>query len=93
MVYRSTHYTVHPAPYTLHTTHYTLHTTHYTLHTTHYALNPSGDLQACKPQLWRWSFNLKTGETEEECLDDTRCLEFGMFNQQYAGKDYRYSYR
>lgn len=44
-----------------------------------------------KPRLHRWRFNLKTGETREQRLDD-RTLEFGMFNQRYAGKPYRYAY-
>ena len=44
-----------------------------------------------KPRLHRWRFNLKTGETKEERLDD-RDLEFGMFNHRYAGKPYRYAY-
>ena len=44
-----------------------------------------------KPRLHRWRFNLKTGETVEERLDD-RDLEFGMFNHRYAGKPYRYAY-
>ncbi|MCY1646799.1 carotenoid oxygenase family protein [Caulobacter sp. SL161] len=43
------------------------------------------------PKLHRWRFNLKTGETTEKHLDD-RVLEFGMFNQKYAGKPYRYAY-
>jgi carotenoid cleavage dioxygenase len=44
-----------------------------------------------KPSLHRWRFNLKTGETKEERLDD-RVLEFGMFNQKFAGCKYRYAY-
>ena len=44
-----------------------------------------------KPKLHRWRFNLKTGETREERLDD-RILEFGMFNQKYAGRKDRYAY-
>ena len=43
------------------------------------------------PKLHRWRFNLKTGATTEHHLDD-RVLEFGMFNQHYAGKSYRYAY-
>ncbi len=43
------------------------------------------------PKLHRWRFNLKTGKTREERLDD-RILEFGMINQQYAGRKYRYAY-
>jgi carotenoid cleavage dioxygenase len=34
---------------------------------------------------------MKTGETREQHLDE-RILEFGMFNQRYAGKPYRYAY-
>lgn len=47
-----------------------------------------------KPKLYRWRFNLLTGETREECLDqeERKNLEFGMFNQQYAGRKYRYAY-
>ena len=43
------------------------------------------------PRLHRYRFNLKTGETTERHLDE-RTLEFGMFNQRYAGKPYRYAY-
>lgn len=49
------------------------------------------DQHLLKPKLHRWRFNMKTGETREERLDD-RILEFGMFNQQYAGTKYRYVY-
>ena len=49
------------------------------------------DQHAMKPHLHRWRFNLKTGATREEKLDD-RVLEFGMFNMQYAGRPYRYAY-
>ena len=49
------------------------------------------DTQAMKPHLHRWRFNLVTGATREEKLDD-RVLEFGMFNQQFAGRAYRYAY-
>ena len=44
-----------------------------------------------KPKLHRWRFNLKTGETVEQRLDD-RILEFGMINQKFAGRKYRYAY-
>ncbi len=44
-----------------------------------------------QPKLHRWRFNLKTGKTTEERLDD-RVLEFGMFNQKYAGIKNRYYY-
>ena len=49
------------------------------------------DEYSFKPKLHRWRFNLKTGETTEGHLDE-RVLEFGMFNQRYAGKPYRYAY-
>ncbi len=41
--------------------------------------------------LHRWRFNLKTGRTTEQRLDD-RVLEFGMFNQRCATRPYRYAY-
>ena len=43
------------------------------------------------PKLHRWRFNLKTGKTTEHHMDE-RILEFGMFNNRYAGKPYRYAY-
>lgn len=49
------------------------------------------DEASFKPKLHRWRFNLKTGETKESHLDD-RLLEFGSFNQQYAGQKTRYLY-
>ncbi|UTW53988.1 carotenoid oxygenase family protein [Kordiimonas sp. SCSIO 12610] len=49
------------------------------------------DLHSLEARLHRWRFNLKTGETIEEDLDD-EVLEFGMFNQKYAGEKYRYVY-
>jgi carotenoid cleavage dioxygenase-like enzyme len=49
------------------------------------------DEHSFKPKLHRWHFNLKDGTTHEYNLDD-RVLEFGMFNQRYAGKPYRYAY-
>ena len=49
------------------------------------------DMHKMGSRLHRWRFNLKTGTTQEERLDD-RILEFGMFNQQYAGQPYRYVY-
>jgi len=49
------------------------------------------DLHSLKARLYRWRFNLKTGATSEEKLSDD-CVEFGMFNQRYAGKPYRYAY-
>ncbi len=49
------------------------------------------DQEMMKPKLHRWRFNLKTGKTIEERLDE-RILEFGMINQRYAGRKYRYGY-
>jgi len=41
--------------------------------------------------LHRWRFNLRTGATTEQRLDD-RILEFGMINQRHGGRPYRYAY-
>jgi carotenoid cleavage dioxygenase len=49
------------------------------------------DEYSFRPKLHRWRFNLKTGKTTEGHLDD-RVLEFGVFNQRYAGRPYRYAY-
>ena len=49
------------------------------------------DEQSYRPKLHRWRFNLRTGRTTEQRLDE-RNLEFGMFNARYAGKPYRYVY-
>ncbi len=49
------------------------------------------DQELFLPKLHRWRFNLKTGATTEERLDD-RTIEFGTMNQQYAGLKYRYAY-
>ncbi|MBM4256107.1 MAG: apocarotenoid-15,15'-oxygenase [Deltaproteobacteria bacterium] len=49
------------------------------------------DLHLVKSRLQRWRFNLATGMTREERLDD-RILEFGTFNQRHAGKKYRFAY-
>lgn len=49
------------------------------------------DQYSLKTKLHRWHFNLKTGETKEYHLDD-RILEFGTFNQKYAGRKARYLY-
>ncbi len=43
------------------------------------------------PRLHRWRFNLKTGKTTEQRLDD-RTLEFGMINMRHGGLPYRYAY-
>lgn len=49
------------------------------------------DQMLMKPRLHRWRFNLNTGTTKEERLDE-RILEFGMINQRYAGRKNRYGY-
>jgi carotenoid cleavage dioxygenase len=49
------------------------------------------DQHMTRPKLHRWRFNLKTGTTTEQHLDE-RVLEFGMYNQRYAGRPYRYAY-
>src|ERR1700743_1859295 len=49
------------------------------------------DGESFKPKLHRWRFNMRDGTTKEERLDDAN-LEFGMFNQGFAGKPYRSAY-
>jgi carotenoid cleavage dioxygenase-like enzyme len=49
------------------------------------------DQEMIRPKLHRWRFDLKTGQTREERLDD-RVLEFGVINNQYAGRKHRYAY-
>eukprot|EP00930_Biecheleria_cincta_P033150 TRINITY_DN22964_c0_g1_i1.p1 TRINITY_DN22964_c0_g1~~TRINITY_DN22964_c0_g1_i1.p1 ORF type:complete len:504 (-),score=79.79 TRINITY_DN22964_c0_g1_i1:40-1551(-) len=49
------------------------------------------DLHAVVPQLWRWRFNMKSGQTSEMCLDP-RVLEFGVINPKYHGENYKYAY-
>lgn len=49
------------------------------------------DQELLGARLHRWRFNLKTGATTEQRLDD-RTLEFPVINQSYAGKPYRYVY-
>jgi carotenoid cleavage dioxygenase-like enzyme len=49
------------------------------------------DEHSFKPKLHRWRFNLDTGKTTEEHIDD-RYLEFGTINQHYAGVKSRYLY-
>ncbi len=49
------------------------------------------DQHAMGTRLHRWRFNLRTGATREERLDE-RILEFGMINQRIAGEPYRYAY-
>jgi len=49
------------------------------------------DEHSFKPRLHRWRFNLRTGRTHEERLDQ-RLLEFGTINQAYCGRPHRYTY-
>lgn len=49
------------------------------------------DQNMLQPKLHRWRFDLKTGETTEQRLDD-RVLEFGIINNQFAGVKYRWAY-
>lgn len=49
------------------------------------------DGHSLSTRLHRWRFNLADGTTREERLDD-RTVEFGMINQRYAGRKYRYAY-
>lgn len=49
-------------------------------------------MSAMKPLLWRWRLNLRTGATHEECLNERQDLEFGIMNQAFAGRKYRYAY-
>ena len=49
------------------------------------------DLHSLKPQLWRWRFNLRSGTTREEALDEG-ISEFGSFNHRYAMQANRYVY-
>jgi len=49
------------------------------------------DQELLKPRLHRWRFNMKTGQTREERLDDAT-LEFGTINQRFGGRRNRYSY-
>ncbi|HEY8537597.1 MAG TPA: carotenoid oxygenase family protein [Steroidobacteraceae bacterium] len=49
------------------------------------------DEYSFRSKLHRWRFNLRTGRTVEERLDD-RILEFGTINQQYTGIRNRYAY-
>ncbi|HEY4333275.1 MAG TPA: carotenoid oxygenase family protein, partial [Ilumatobacteraceae bacterium] len=49
------------------------------------------DLAQLQARPHRWRFNLRTGATTEERLDD-RILEFGTINNSRAGLAYRYAY-
>jgi carotenoid cleavage dioxygenase len=49
------------------------------------------DLHSMRPQLWRWRFNLATGQTHEAALDD-RVWEFGSIDRRVAGQRHRHVY-
>ena len=49
------------------------------------------DKHRTKTRLHRWSFNMKTGESKEEFLDD-EVTEFPFFANNVCGYPYRYSY-
>ncbi len=49
------------------------------------------DGHSFRSKLHRWRFDLRTGQTREERLDDL-ILEFGSINQYYAGRQHRYVY-
>lgn len=49
------------------------------------------DMHSMKTRLHRWRFDLKTGKTHEESLDD-RVSEFPTMNQTMAGRKARYVY-
>ncbi|OEY67614.1 carotenoid oxygenase family protein [Marinobacter sp. X15-166B] len=49
------------------------------------------DKSLTRYRMHRWTFNLKTGKTKEEYLDD-EITEFPVVSNEYVGKQYRYSY-
>jgi carotenoid cleavage dioxygenase-like enzyme len=49
------------------------------------------DLHSFRPKLHRWRFDLRSGRTREERLDD-RILEFGTVDQRRLGQRNRYAY-
>ncbi|TWP48464.1 apocarotenoid-15,15'-oxygenase [Lentzea tibetensis] len=49
------------------------------------------DNDQLRPRLHRWRLNMKTGLCKEERLSELT-TEFGMINQEYAGRPHRYSY-
>jgi carotenoid cleavage dioxygenase len=51
----------------------------------------SVDMHAMKTRLHRWRFDLRTGRTREESLDDA-VSEFPTIHPGYAGKKHRYVY-
>lgn len=49
------------------------------------------DMHAMKTRRHRWRFDLETGSTREEVLDD-ECSEFPTIHAGYAGRKHRYVY-
>ncbi|MBM3361753.1 MAG: carotenoid oxygenase [Betaproteobacteria bacterium] len=49
------------------------------------------DMRLQETRMHRWRFNLKTGQTREEDLDD-EVTEFPMVNGRHKGRPYRYAY-
>ena len=49
------------------------------------------DRHATQSRMHRWRFNLKTGQTTEECIDD-EITEFPVCSNDFVGRPYRYSY-
>ena len=49
------------------------------------------DMHAMKARRHRWRFDLRTGATREEILDD-ECSEFPTLHAGYAGRKHRYVY-
>lgn len=49
------------------------------------------DEYAFRPNLHRWRFDMRSGKTREEHIDE-RILEFGMINGRHGGRKYRYAY-
>jgi carotenoid cleavage dioxygenase len=54
-------------------------------------LQRSLDMHAMGTRLHRWRFDLQTGRTREEPLDD-RCAEFPMIHGAFGGVRHRYTY-
>ena len=50
------------------------------------------DMHAMQPRLHRWRFNLVTGQTTECTIDESRTMEFGVFNPRMLGEPYRFVY-
>lgn len=49
------------------------------------------DKKTTEYRMYRWTFNMKTGKTSEELLDD-EVTEYPVVVNDYVGKKYRYSY-